>query len=153
MREKRFEKGFSLVELLVVVAIIGLLCAIAIPEYLDAQNRAKQKGSVAELRNWGVAISAYMAERGVVPPTLTLVGVPVSTVHGDLVPYAVSALHDEDAWKHPMTAISDPSNPISYTVVSWGKDGGATGCITPAQSFIWQLDTYLSDGIFVCSPS
>ena len=110
------------------------------------------------MRNWGVAISAYMAERGIVPPTITAAGVAVSAVHGDLVPYAVSALHDQDSWHHVMTVYS--VDPVSYTVVSWGKDGppapwgSGSGffCIDPANAFSFTLDTALTDGIFRCTP-
>jgi prepilin-type N-terminal cleavage/methylation domain-containing protein len=150
---RRLQNGFSLLELLVVVAIIGLIVAIAIPELLDAKNRAKQKGSMAEMRNWGVAISAYMAERGVVPPTITPAGVNVSTIHSDLVPYAVSALHDRDSWPHDMKVFSQ--DPISYTLASFGRNGLSELplCISPATAFSWDLDTVLVDGIFTCTPN
>jgi type IV pilus assembly protein PilE len=43
LREKRFSsKGFSLIELMVVIAIIGILGAIAIPSYLGVQKKAKR---------------------------------------------------------------------------------------------------------------
>jgi len=152
-RVRARENGFSLVELMVVLVIIGILAAIAIPNMLDALNRAKQRSSVAELRNWATGVSAYMAERGIVPPAITAAGINVSIIHSDLVPYAVSALHDQDAWKKDMQAFS--SDPISYTIVSFGKNGPPIwdGCITPATFRIWDLETVISDGIFICSPS
>src|SRR5262245_32326802 len=96
------KNGFSLVELMIVMVIIGILAAILIPNLLDATDRAKQRASMGELRAWAIGVSAYMAERGIVPPLITLAGVPVSTIHFDLVPYAVSSLHDQDAWHHDM---------------------------------------------------
>ena len=41
--------GFTLVELMIVVAIIGLLSAVAIPQFLNARNRADAKSKVGEL--------------------------------------------------------------------------------------------------------
>jgi type IV pilus assembly protein PilA len=145
------KNGFSLIELMIVLVIIGILAAILIPNLLDATHRAKQRASMGELRAWAIGVSAYMTERGIVPPLITAAGIPVSTIHFDLVPYAVSALHDQDAWKHDMYAYS--SDPISYTVVSRGRDGIPGPCITPATAKNWDEDLAISDGLFICSPS
>lgn len=145
------KNGFSLIELMIVVLVIGILAAMAIPNMLDATNRAKQRATIAELRNWALGISAYMAERGVVPPAITVVGISVSVIHDDLVPYAVSALKDQDAWKHDFKVFS--SDPISYTVTSFGRDGLLGPCLTPATARNWDDDMAVADGIFICSPS
>src|SRR4051794_6796638 len=45
------EQGFTLIELMVVVLIIAILIAIAIPTFLGAQNRARDRGAQSDLRN------------------------------------------------------------------------------------------------------
>ena len=149
----RGEKGFSLVELMIVLVIIGILAAIAIPNMLDAKTRAQQRATVAELRNWGNALGSYMAEIGVVPPG----GNPVlaSTIHSQLVPYAVSALHDYDGWHNDLFYFADNSNTAtSYTVASGGRHGVLDNtCITPNTWFIYNDDIAINDGLFLCSPS
>lgn len=58
---KRFEQGFTLIELMIVVAIIGILAAIAIPAYQDYTIRAK----VTEAINLAAAAKTAVAETGI----------------------------------------------------------------------------------------
>ncbi len=52
-------KAFTLIELLIVVAIIGILAAIAVPNFLNAQVRAKISRSLADLRSIRTALEMY----------------------------------------------------------------------------------------------
>ncbi|MCI0411532.1 type II secretion system GspH family protein [bacterium] len=148
------KNGFSLVELMIVLVIIGILMAILIPNMLDATHRAKQRATVGELRAWGNALGAYVAEIGTFPAGTGAPGVLVSTIHNQLVPYAVSALHDQDSWKFDMRYVAPPlPTPTSYTVISYAKNGILDVCLTPATWFNYNEDIAISDGLFVCSPS
>ena len=53
------KKGFTLIELLIVVAIIAILAAIAVPNFLEAQTRAKVARSVSDLRTMSTAMEEY----------------------------------------------------------------------------------------------
>jgi len=64
MRKMMQSKGFTLIELMIVVAIIGILAAIAIPNYLDYQMKAKTSEAKSNIGAIRTAEEAYAAEEG-----------------------------------------------------------------------------------------
>lgn len=61
-------KAFTLIELLIVVAIIGILAAIAIPNFLQAQVRAKVASQESNLRTISLALEQYQVDNTAYPP-------------------------------------------------------------------------------------
>ena len=59
---RRGEKGFTLVELMIVVAIIGILAAIAIPQFTKYRSRAQNSAALSDMRNLKTDLEGYYAE-------------------------------------------------------------------------------------------
>ena len=65
---KRIQQGFTLIELVIVVAIVGILAAIALPAYQDYIIRSKMSEGVAALAACKTSVSEYVSTHGTVMP-------------------------------------------------------------------------------------
>ncbi len=81
------QSGFTLIELMIVVAIIGILAAIAIPSYMDYTKRAKVSEIILGAAPLKMGVSEYRVSEGKWPSTAALVGwntSPVTSVISDI---------------------------------------------------------------------
>jgi type IV pilus assembly protein PilA len=71
---KAVQKGFTLIELMIVIAIIGILAAIAIPAYQNYTIRSQVTEGLSLADGWKTSISEYYAQNGQMPTGFTSTG-------------------------------------------------------------------------------
>jgi type IV pilus assembly protein PilA len=74
MRIKKVLKGFTLIELMIVVAIIGILAAIAIPNFIKFQARSKQGEARANLKGYYTAEKAFYQNQDAYNADMSIIG-------------------------------------------------------------------------------
>jgi len=136
--QKGRERGFTLLELLVVMVIIGLLVGYVGPKYFAQIGKSEVKATKAQIDSLGKALDQYRLDTGHYPTTEqglnALVTKPANEAKWDG-PYLVKAV-PLDPWGHPYVYKS-PGEHGDFDLLSYGKDGQPGGSGESADITNW----------------
>jgi general secretion pathway protein G len=125
----RRRAGFTLLELLVVVAIIGLLAAYVGPKYFSQIGKSEQSVARSQVEAFNRALGAYRLDMGAFPSSEdglnALVSRPASATKWRG-PYLEKAV-PPDPWGRPYLYRAPGANGADFDIVSYGKDGQPGG--------------------------
>ena len=134
----RHQHGFTLLELLVVMVIIGLLAGFVAPRYFAQVGKSEVKVAHAQIESLGSALDQYRLDVGHYPSTeqglAALMVKPANEANWNG-PYLKKAV-PADPWGHPYTYRA-PGEHGEYDLYSYGKDGQPGGSGEAADIVSW----------------
>src|SRR3972149_3210284 len=129
----RMSKGFTLIELMVVIVILGILAAIIAPRIVGRRAEAKDPEAKAQIRNSETALKLYKLDNGFFPSTEQGLEALIAKPESGRVPanwreggYLEKKRIPNDPWGQPYVYAS-PGQSGDYDMISYGADNARGG--------------------------
>ena len=129
MKRHRGNAGFTFIEMMVVVSIIGLLIVLVGPRFIRGQEKAEQKAAAAQIANFGTALDTFRLDVGRYPTNqegLTALLQRPSGVDRWDGPYLKTNV-PPDPWSRPYIYRSPGEGGQPYWIGTYGADGAQGG--------------------------
>jgi general secretion pathway protein G len=142
------QKGFTLIEIMVVIIILGLLAGLVLPKFLGQEEKAKVEIAKTQIRALEGALDAFKLDNGFYPSTDqgldALINIPTTGRIPDADKYRPGgylkpARIPKDPWGHDYIYTSPGSENREYEIVSYGADGEPGGEGNNADIESWKI--------------
>jgi general secretion pathway protein G len=133
--------GFTLIELMIVIVILGLLATVIMPRILGRPEQARRMKAKVDIRNIESALALFKTDTGRFPTTSE--GLDVLVSDPGIKGYNADAYLDKvplDPWGNRYIYISPGMHHKDYDLESFGKDGEDGGTEDNADIESWNLD-------------
>jgi general secretion pathway protein G len=138
MRKNSIREGFTIIELMVVITIIGILASLVAPRFMGHLESAKVKTTKAQLEMLSTALDSFNLDVGRYPTEsegLKVLWIKSKDIKGYDGPYLPKPV-EADAWGNPYIYKTNvEENP--YDIISYGKDGKEGGEGKDADISLW----------------
>ena len=125
-RVRRRSRAFTLIELLAVIAILGLIAAFAVPQVLKWVSGARSDSARIQIEALGASIDLYRLEVGAFPPTIEALVKKPNGVDKWNGPYIKKRVVPKDPWGNDYV-YRYPGNNGEYDLISLGADNSEGG--------------------------
>jgi general secretion pathway protein G len=130
-RRLRDRSGFTLIEIMVVIVILGLLAALVVPKLIGRTEEAKKIQARVQIKNIEQALGLFKLDNGFFPTTDQGIEALVKIPDAGRIPknYRKDGYMDrlpKDPWRNPYVYVS-PGSHGDYDISSYGADGTAGG--------------------------
>ncbi len=138
------QRGFTLIEIMVVVIILGVLAALVIPRFLDRPEEARRTKAEVDIRSIEEALALFKLDNGFFPSTDQGLKALVVKPETGRIPtrYADNAYLKKvpvDPWGNPYVYLS-PGAHDAFDIISYGADGEPGGEGNDADIESWNLN-------------
>jgi len=139
---RRSRAGFTLIELMIVVVILGLLATIVMPRILSRPEQARRTKAKIDIRNIESALALFKTDTGRFPTTSE--GLEAMVSDPGIKGYSADGYLNKvplDPWGNKYVYISPGVHNRDYDLESYGRDGEDGGTADDADIESWNLET------------
>lgn len=134
MKRKKYKGGFTFIELMTVIVILGILAMIVMPRFFERIDEAKITAAKVQIKNFENGLKLFYLDNGFYPSTEQGLEALIEKPTTGRIPekwreggYLEKKTIPKDPWGHPYIYLSPGRNGEPYEIISYGRDGKEGG--------------------------